>query len=413
MKLGSDFWKFWVGQTISNFGTSLSLFALPLLVYMLTGSALNLGISAAINYSSYLLFGLVIGAWVDRVDRKRLMILTDATRTLCMASIPLLYALGHLPIWWIYIVGFISTSLSICFDAAEFAALPSLVKDQDITTANGRILASYSAATIMGPLLGGLLIVILPIPQLMLIDAGTFLISVCSLLLIKTHFNKAVQGERPLSSIRTDIAEGLRFVLKNPVLRNIAAMMAIINFLTATTYFQIVLFAHTHLHTNASETALFFSAAGLGVMVLALSAGWLSKRLPFGVITLGVLMLQGLCIIALALTPWYWLALVFWALSEGFSNLFNINTNSLRQMIVPNHMLGRVRTIASVIAWSVLPIGSLVGGIVIQKVQHIELIYGILGFFIFLTAFSFSFTALSHAERYLPQKGVFPASGQR
>src|SRR5438270_4313601 len=145
-KLGIDFWKFWTGQTISNLGSSFTGFALPLLVFKLTGSALNLAISTAVYFIPYLLFGLVIGAWVDRVDRKRLMIATDVARAAVIASIPVLATLGPLSIWWIYAVGFISSTLSICFDAAEFAAIPSLASSDDLVTANGRIQASYSAA---------------------------------------------------------------------------------------------------------------------------------------------------------------------------------------------------------------------------------------------------------------------------
>ena len=92
-KLNSDFWKYWTGQTISNLGSSVTLFALPLLVYKLTGSALNLGISSAADFLPYLLFGLLLGAWVDRVNRKRMMIFTDIGRALIIASIPLLDAL--------------------------------------------------------------------------------------------------------------------------------------------------------------------------------------------------------------------------------------------------------------------------------------------------------------------------------
>src|SRR5215467_3615615 len=117
----ADFWTFFVGQTASNLGTSFTLFALPLLVFKLTGSPLNLAIATAADMLPYLLFGLLIGAWVDRVDRKRLMILTDLTRAAVIASIPILDAINHLPVWWIYVVTFVQTTLTICFNSAEFA----------------------------------------------------------------------------------------------------------------------------------------------------------------------------------------------------------------------------------------------------------------------------------------------------
>jgi MFS family permease len=90
-----DFWKFLFGQTVSNVGSSFTMFVLPLLVYKLTGSALNLAIIAAVEYVPQLLFGFVIGAWVDRVDRKRLMVFADVTQALVISSIPLLAVLGN------------------------------------------------------------------------------------------------------------------------------------------------------------------------------------------------------------------------------------------------------------------------------------------------------------------------------
>src|SRR5579885_3332623 len=115
--LNGDFWKYWTGQTISNLGSSITLFALPLLVYKLTGSALNLGNTTAAEFLPYLLFGLALGAVTDRVNRKRMMILTDLARALVIALIPLIAKFGALTVWWIYGIGFIHSTLTICFES--------------------------------------------------------------------------------------------------------------------------------------------------------------------------------------------------------------------------------------------------------------------------------------------------------
>src|SRR5579884_1602636 len=187
-----DFWKFWIGQTVSNVGNAVTLFALPLLIFKLTGSAFSLGLMTAAEFLPYLLFGLVIGAWVDRVDRRRLMIAADATRAALVASIPLLAAVGHLSLWWVYAAGFLGSTLAICFNAAEFAAIPSLVPAGELVAANGRIQASYAAATVAGPLLGGVLIAVVRVEDVLLLDTLSFVASVVSLALIRTSFN-AVQ----------------------------------------------------------------------------------------------------------------------------------------------------------------------------------------------------------------------------
>src|SRR5215212_4637431 len=188
--LSGDFGRFWLGQTVSNLGSSFTLFALPLLVFKLTGSPINLGLTTACEFVPYLLFGLVIGAWVDRVDRKRLMIATDLARAAVIATIPLLAAADALSVGWVYTVAFCSATLTIAFDAAEFAAIPSLVpSSDDLVTANGRVHASYSAAQIAGPLLAGLLITVAPVQQVLWVDAASFLLSAGTLALIGRTFN--------------------------------------------------------------------------------------------------------------------------------------------------------------------------------------------------------------------------------
>src|SRR5215831_4432547 len=407
-KLNSDFWKYWTGQTISNLGSSITLFALPLLVFKLTGSALNLGITTAAEFLPYLLFGLILGAWTDRVNRKRMMIGTDIARALIIISIPLLYAFGLLTVWWIYIVGFIHATLTICFEAGQFAAIPSLVNQDDLVTANGRIQASYSGASIIGPLLAGVLVTLVPLAALMLVDALSFLVSSFSLALIRISFNTGEKRER--TSIRSDVVEGLRYVLGHPVLRNISIMMAMVNFVGTTTYAQLILFAKERLQATDFQASLLYSAGSLGVVILALAAGPLRKHWSFSTVALGALMLEGILTVVFSLMHMYWVAAVVWTLIAGLGILFNINTSSLRQAIVPNHMLGRVVSIASVLAWSAIPLGSLLGGFAISWTQNVALVYAVIGALIFLIAFSFSFTALGHADKYIPKqdKGEIP-----
>jgi MFS family permease len=401
-RLSSDFWKYWTGQTISNLGSSITLFALPLLVYKITGSALNLGITTAAEFLPYLLFGLILGAWMDRVDRKRMMIAADIGRALIIASIPLLAILGILSVWWIYLVGFIQATLTICFEAGQFAAIPGLVNRDDLVTANGRIQASYSAAQVIGPLLAGLLVTVMPLAMLMLIDALSFLVSSFSLALIRASFNTGEKRER--TSIRRDVVEGLRYVLGHPVLRNISLMMAMVNFVSVTTGAQIVLFARHQLQASDAQISLLYSASSIGVVVLSLSAGLLRKRWSFSTVALGALMTEGLLTIVFSQMHWYWLALPIWALVGGLGILFNINTSSLRQAIVPNHMLGRVISIASVLAWSAIPLGSIAGGYAITWTGNVALVYAVIGVLTFLIPFSFSFTPLGHAQRYIPEE---------
>lgn len=405
-RLSRDFWTFWTGQTVSNLGTSFTLFALPLLVYKLTGSALNLAITTAAAMLPYLLFGLVIGAWVDRVNRKRLMVAVDLTRALVISSIPIAWELSILNVWWIYAVGFISATLGIFFTSGEFAAIPSLVDQDDLVTGNGRIQASYSAAAVVGPIVAGALVALLPIPTFMLVDAASFIVSAITLGLVRTSFNKADGELREKKSVGRDVVEGLRYVLGHPVLRNISAMMALVNFVGTTVATQLVLFAKVRLDASDSQVAWLFSAESIGVVILSLAAGPLRKRWRFSTVALGALMLNGLLTIALAFTQYYWAALALVAINSGLGILFNINTGSLRQAIVPNEMLGRVISIAGVLAWSAIPVGAFLGGLAIERTHNVVLVYAVIGVLTFLIPLFFSFTPLGHAERYIPGKAA-------
>jgi hypothetical protein len=138
------------------------------------------------------------------------------------------------------------------------------------------------------------------------------------------------------------------------------------------------------------------------VVVLALLAGPLRKRWSFSRVALGALMTEGLLTIVFSQLRWYWPALVVWGISGGLGILFTITTASLRQAIVPNHLLGRIMSIAGVLAWSAIPLGALAGGYAIERTHNVALVYAAIGVLTFLIPFAFSFTPLGHADRYIP-----------
>jgi len=403
--MSRDFVKFWVGQTISNLGSSFTQWAVPLLVFQLTHSAVNLGVAMAATFLPYLFFGLPLGAWMDRVDRKRAMVLLDSVNALVILSIPVAAQFGDLSVWLIYAVTFVQSTIFIAFSAGEFAAIPSLVETDDLVAANGRIQATFSAAQVAGPLLAGVLVSFLPIAWVMAFDAGSFAVSAFSLALIHGSFNLVGDEPKEETTILNDVREGLRYVLGHPVLRNISAMMALINFVNAGVIAELVLFATERLDASKFQIGVLFAAGSAGVVVTGLLAGGLRRRFSFTALALTSLMLMGACLIVFAGMRWYWAALPFWAASSGLGILFNINTGALRQAIVPNHLLSRVMSIASVLAWSAIPAGALIAGWVTSKTGNVAAVYGVIGILIICTAAFFRFfTALGDAQRYVDER---------
>jgi MFS family permease len=411
IRLRRDFWIYFTGQTISQVGSSFTNFALPLLVFKLTGSPTNLALTTAAEFVPYLLFGLILGAIVDRVDRKRLMISVDIVRGAVIAVLPVLALLGVLRVEEIYAVAFVQATMGILFDSGEFAAVPSLVGRDELVTANARIMATNSAGQIVGPVLAGALVALLPsVSYLLFIDAGTFLASSAALLLIRRSFNDAAPDRTadtgPAAKLRSlfgDVRDGLSYVLHHPVLRTISIMMALINFLNVTTWTQLVLFGKRAFGASDFQVGVLYAAGAAGIFLVSMLAGPLRRRLSFPVVALGALVIDGVATAMMAIVPWYVVAVVLWAASVGFGLLLNINTGALRQAIVPNHMFGRVISIAGVLAWSANPLGALAGAAAIQATGNVRLVYFVIGVLVAAVALGFAASPIRHGERYLAE----------
>lgn len=377
--LGVEFGKFLLGQTVSNLGNAFTMFALPLVVFELTGSALGLAFTAVVEYVPYLLFGLVIGGWIDRLNLKRVMILTELAQATVISTIPLLALAGALEVWWVYVAAFLSSTLWVVFNTAEFAALPALVGKHRLVDANGRLQASYSAAALVGPLLAGALVVVFPAYLVLALDAASSLIAagiLGSLALSgsarKTPLAQAsgamVSGSprKTRGELVAEIRQGLQYVIARPLLRDTFLMMALINCVGFTIYAQLVLFAKRQLGATDPQVGVLYAAGGAGMILLALVAGPLRRRFSFSGLALGAPAVGGVAIVALALNESYALALPLWGLVWGLVILCDINSGTLLQETVPTRLLGRVRGVTSVISMSAVPLGVIAGGLAIQ-----------------------------------------------
>jgi len=404
-----DFWWFWSGQTVSNFGSAISSFVLALIVLKLTGSPFALGVAAALGMLPNLLFGLPLGALVDRVERRPLMIGIDLARAVLLGIVPTLAVLGALTVPVVYAVTFLSSTGTVAYRAAAFAAIPSLVPRDRLVSANGHLQASVSAGSIAGPLVAGLLAAFLRLELLVVIDSLSFLCAAVTLLVIRTRFNRS--GRVPGGGILHDMAEGLRYVLGHPVLRAIAVMMALVNLCTSMVISQIVVYAKHQLAASDSQVGLLYSAGSAGVIVLSLAAGPLRRRFALSRVMLTALAASGLFTLGMALTRSLPAALLLWAAAFGCGALFNINSGSLRQAIVPDHLLGRVITVAQVLAWSVNPVASVAGGALIQWTGGVAPVFAVCGVLSMLIPLGFGLTAVGRAERYV-QPAAEPAAGR-
>lgn len=400
-----DFRLYFIGQVTSALGSSFTSFGLPLLVYTLTGSATKLAVTTVCSFLPYLLFGLVAGSWMDRVDRRRAFLTTSALQGVVVLAIPVLWEAGVLTVWWLYAVAFTLTSLAVVAAAITPTVIPALVGRENLAHANSKVQGSYSVAVVCGPLLAGALVGGgLPLAWVFGFDGASFLFVSFMVSFIRTSFNAPRQPAK--TTIRSDIVEGLRFVLSHSVLRGIAILAALYNLLAVSVNSQMVNYAHTRLGAGGGRVSLLFAAGSLGTAVTVYTAGRLGKRLSFRVLTLGSLGAWGALVFLMSLSRWFWLSTLLWSLAAGAPVLYSVRTITLRQTIVPERLLGRVQMIAAVLAWSAQPLGAMAGAGLLVSGVRISTLYAGIGIAVVLLVLASSFGALGRPDSTLLDQPV-------
>ena len=375
------FLRLWTAETISHFGSSVTGLALPFVaITLLHATPLQVAILNLADFLPFLLIGLIAGVLVDRFPRRAILIGGDLGRALLIATIPLAYIAGFLTLAQLMLVGFAIGVLTVFFDVAYQAYLPSLIRREDLVEGNSKLELSRSGAGLLGPGLAGLLIDLLRAPVAMLIDALSFALSALLLLSIRerTPEQNLHAGEQttessavtPRGSMRTEIAEGLRFVFGHPALRTIGSATATSNLFSSISGAAFMIFAINELKMSPALIGLAFSLGSLGGLTAALIAEPLSKRFGVGRVIVLTVAIGGPFEAAIAIaSPGADLLNVILVALVGFTmggggTIYNINQVSLRQALTPAAMAGRMNATMRWFVWGTIPIGSLIGGII-------------------------------------------------
>lgn len=400
-RLPGRFWLYFGGQSLSNLGSAFTGVAVPLLVFRLTGSATDLGAATAVNTLPWIFFGFLGGAVMDRVDRKRLLVVTELGQGVVVAVLPLLAAVGALRLGWIYGVLFATTCLQLVSSGGLFSAVAALVEPDQLVPANAWLSGSFSASSVAGTALAGVFFAVAPIPDALWIDAVSFGISAATLAAIRRSFNaEPPPGLRVASMVQdlvTDMKVGLRYVWHHPVLRPLTWQLAIVNFFGSAAISEVALFAIRRLGANNSEVGYLQTAGSAGVVVLSVTVGPLRRRLSLATMILVALTSYGIGIAAFGVAHTYGVALLLWAWVGAATVLYNVSTTSMRQRIVPNELMGRVWNVALTFSRCSIPLGSITAGAVISATGRVVPIYVVAGLAIALVAVVFNRTSLRHA----------------
>jgi MFS family permease len=359
-----DFLRLWSAQTISQFGTQISLLALPLAaILVLDASAFEVALLSTIEYLPFLLFALPAGVWVDRLRRKPIMVAGDAGRAVLLASIPLAYAFDALTIWQLYAVGFLVGVCTVFFDVAYQSYLPSLVERASLIDGNSKLELSRSGAQLAGPGLAGVLIAAITAPYAIVLDAISFVASAGLVLRIRHPEEVPEPTETP--SMRREIVEGLRYLLGHWFQRPIAITVAVSNFFNTLAFSIFLVYLVRELELSAQVIGFVLAASNIGWLLAAVTASRLSDLLGIGKVLVGSAVLFGPALLLIPAAPQsqpipFIVAGLTLATFAGI--MFNVTGLSFTQAIVPDRMLGRLNATRRFIVWGVIPLGSLTGG---------------------------------------------------
>ena len=378
-----DFRRLWVGETISQFGSQVSLLAIPYIATVtLQASVLEVALLGVLQFLPFLLFTLPAGAWVDRLRRRPILISGDLVRLVALGSIPPAWALGALTIWQLYAVSFVAGIATVFFDVAYQSYLPVLVETSELVEGNAKLQASEASAGVIGPGLGGTLVSLVGAPFAVIADALSYLASALFVSRIgrpEPH-PEAARREAGLARepIRQQVAEGLRFVLGNQHLRAIAGATSSSNLFSTMIFAIIPVYLYRELGLSAATTGVIFGIGALGTVGGALLASSIARRVGLGRTIVGAIALDGPAMLLVALAPHdapvAWLIAAF-ALAGFQGVVYNVNQVSYRQAITPTEIQGRMNATMRFLVWGTIPIGSILGGVLATAIGVHEAIW--------------------------------------
>jgi MFS family permease len=370
---------FWSARTISFAGTGITGVVLPVLVYRLTGSAAEVAALTVLETSPYIVFGLFAGAIADRVNRKKMMVAWNGVAALLLASISGAAAAHLLTMPQVFVVTFGIGTAFVWFDAANFGSVPALVDRAQLPAALSMIASSGTLALLIGPAIGGLLLTVMAPPYALGFDAASYLISGVLLASIRRPFRRPQHTPGQLTSIRSDITEGLRFLWHQPVIRTMTLAVFCACLSWGGTMSLLVVYASRALHLAHADVrlGLLYSAGELGGLMSLVAVPALVKRRGIGRLMAAFLAANVVAVALLAIAPSYGWALVLYCAYELVYLMVTSTGVTVRQMLSPDHMQARINTAGRLIAFGGQPVGALLAGL-LGEVLPIRLTFAVL-----------------------------------
>jgi MFS family permease len=358
--LGPAFWRLYAASATSNLADGINRVALPLLAADLTRDPVLVAGLTALAFLPWLLFALPAGAVVDRVDRRRAMAVANVVRALALAALATTVLTGTVSLVVLYAVAFAVGVAETGYDSAARAMLPQVVRRDQLDRGNGLLTSAEEASQgFLGAPLGSVLFA-LAVAAPLLTTAGGFLLA-AALVLGIAGTRRPARTER--TSIRRDVAEGVRWLWRHRFLRGLTLVSASTSLMGSMVTGVLVLFALDVLQVGEAGYGLLLATSGVGAVVGGLAAAPLARRIGRSrTLVLGAV-LGAVATGSIGLTDDVWVAAALFTLETVAVLFWNVLTMSLRQALIPEELFGRVQGGYRTLVWGGIPLGALLGGV--------------------------------------------------
>lgn len=365
-----DFRHLWAADALSQFGSRMSMLAVPILALTVLGaSPFQVAMLSVCERAGNLLLSLPVGAWADRLRCRPLLVAADLGRFVLLGSIPLAAAFDVLTLAQLYVVLALTGLHTAVFDVAHQTYLPRLVSGEDLVEGNAKLATNLSVAAVVGAGSGGYLIQLLTAPFVILLDALSYAWSALWLRGIRAAEQLPERDGR--RRLREDIGDGLRYVFRHPLLRPMALNLATIVLFQSAIGAVTIVFLVRDLGLSAGTIGLLGMTGLVAAIVSSLLAGRVAARFGSARSMLAASVLIGVAFVLLPFaTPGP--GLVFFVASGALSAfgiiLHGVLLSSARQQLCPQELQGRVSATMNVLSWGVIPLGALLGGVLANLV---------------------------------------------
>jgi Major Facilitator Superfamily len=366
-----DFRIFWAARAISVAGDRISLLALPTVAILtLHASPTQVGVLNAAGTIAWPVLGLFAGVWVDRLRRRRIMVAADLVRAALLGSLPLAFALGHLSVLQLLVVAALVGGMTVFFDLAATAHVPSLVPRSDWADANAKLEVAQQAVATGAPGLAGLLITVLSAPSAILFDAVSFLLS--GSLIAATDSSRLALPVSPRRSLLSEAAEGIRFLLRDRALVRVTIGASVSNVGILMALALELLFLYRVMHLSPVVVGVCFAVGSLASLVGAVYNRRIMHRLGVHRTLLVSTLIEGAAYVLIpagTVFPVIPMLLGALVISGFFNTTWNVSVTTFRQTRIVPQLMGRVGAAGRVIGYGALPVGSLLGGLLGQALS--------------------------------------------